>query len=264
MSTIRLSCPHCETDLELDAAFAGAVARCGQCQAMISIPAEPTPRDHNALPPTQPSARRRSTPWLIAGVLTGLSAAIVVAVGVFVLLTHDDPNRIDAGQAMVDTLGYDPSVNPFTVDTPNALGVPLRRGAVVVIDSSNSARDWFDVVGKHAVLQQDDDLSVVIAQETRSNVRDSRSLLMQASGLADAVQAAEQVVALQPSMIVWITSEPMDYKATDIVKALDKPISVIHIDRADATARSMAEDTGGTYIELDSAQILDWHRAATR
>ncbi|MEM0914711.1 MAG: hypothetical protein AAGK09_08875 [Planctomycetota bacterium] len=265
MSTIRLSCPHCETDLELDAAFAGAIARCGQCQAMISIPAEPTPSDDDAPPPTQPSARRRSTPWLIAGVLTGLSAALVVAVGVFVLLTHDDPNRIDAGEAMVDTVGYDPSVNPFTLGTPNALGVPLRRGALIVLDTSASADPWLAPTWQQLSLSGTGDLkSLLVATEAGPREASEIAALSGGGGLADAQAAAEEVARRDPSMVVWITSEPLNHRAVELLRRLEVPIGVITIDRRDDEAEALADATQGRYVELDSGQILDWHRAATR
>ncbi|MEM9789475.1 MAG: hypothetical protein AAF842_03610 [Planctomycetota bacterium] len=262
MSTIRLACPRCQTALELDAAFAGSVARCGQCQAMIAVPTEP---QQAAATTAKPAPRRKkSTPWLLAGLITGVGAALILGGGVLVLANRDDPNAIDTNEAITDTLGYDPSVNPFTLRTPNALGVPLKRGAVVVIDASASARDWLPAaVAQVANATEGDRATGWIATESAVETIDASSVPV-AAGLANASAASQRVAGLSPSMVVWVSGEPLAPDAEDRLAELDVPVSLILIDRDDFAAEALAEDSGGRYVELDSGQVLDWQRAAGR
>lgn len=263
MSTIRLACPRCKTTLELDAAFAGSVARCGQCQAMIAVPAEAEPSAEAPPAAARPRKKgKKSTPWLVAGLLTGVSAAVILGLGVLILASRDDPNAIDTGEAIVDTLGYDPSVNPFTLRSPNALGVPLRRDAVVVIDGSVSAEAWLAA----AIAQvADAATNATTLLATESGVEPIAAATSPvAQGLADASAAAERAAQASASMVVWITGEPLDYAVTDRLTGLGVPIGVIQVDRVDRSAEALAEDSGGRYVELDSGQILDWQRDAER
>jgi len=212
-----------------------------------------------------PAPRRKkksATPWLLAMLVFGLSAIVVLAVAIIVVSNRDD-GEVDRGEAITETLGYDPAANPFTLGRANALGVPLRRDAVVVLDASRSADEWLG----HATAQLEgpsglgDSHTLVVATESGPRPYQPGETL-RGQGLADAAVTAASLADRSPEQVVWITAEPLAPATVDALTALGAPVSVIQIDRRDAPAEFLAEDTGGRYIELYPGQLRAWRDAA--
>jgi len=213
---------------------------------------------------TVASARKKksATTWLLAALVFGLSAIVVLSVAVYVVANRDD-GEVDRGEAMTETLGYDPAANPFTLGQPNALGVPLRRGAVVVLDASRSADEWLG----HATAQLTggsgltDRHALIVATE-----QGPRPLLpgedLRGRGLADADAAATAAAERDPRQVVWITAEPLATDTIDTLASIGVPVSVVQFDQRDAAAERLAEDNGGRYVELYPDQLRVWRQAA--
>lgn len=87
---VHLNCPQCGKELHIDAGFRGAVARCDQCHALISVPkkgaAASVAEANSVRRPRQPGAlgeaaappeptRRRGLWITLALVLVGIASA---------------------------------------------------------------------------------------------------------------------------------------------------------------------------------------------
>ena len=63
MPNIRVTCPACNTTLELDAQYAGQEVECGSClQVFVATPPAPKPPVIRGVPPTKPAPRRGPPP----------------------------------------------------------------------------------------------------------------------------------------------------------------------------------------------------------
>ena len=60
-ATIELDCPGCVEELELDAGFAGGVARCSNCGTLMTVPADRHARPERLVRPERPGAPARAS-----------------------------------------------------------------------------------------------------------------------------------------------------------------------------------------------------------
>ncbi len=87
---VHLNCPQCRKELHIDAGFRGAVARCDQCHALISVPKKGStasvaeassvrrPRQPGALaePALPPRTSRRGLMITLALAIIGVASAV--------------------------------------------------------------------------------------------------------------------------------------------------------------------------------------------
>lgn len=217
--TIELACPGCVEELELDAGFAGGVARCSSCGTLMTVPAErharperlirperpgATPRaqrppqptapsarpDRPAAPGTQPTAapmastdelpevtqasadeagvyttesgrtvrieqgsriatarKRRTGVRITTGVIFGGLVLLIVGLciwgAVALLQSMNNPGDDNFDALALQTFPYVASRNPLLMEEPNLLGLAIRDGTVVVVDTGKSG-EWLD------------------------------------------------------------------------------------------------------------------------
>jgi hypothetical protein len=320
MANLELECPGCQSLLELDAGFAGGVCRCFKCGTLMSVPTDDAAeRGAQALRrparPDQPArtgqtqhsgsfvtadgrsiqldagqvvtarARRSTTRTVTAVVFFALVLIIAgVAVGVFVLLVQPPPS-VPADQATRQTLGYDPVANPYTLSSPNVLGLPLRGDTAVVVEASGAARSYLDAVNAALRLGLtqfgDDRVRLVYATADGPAVLDAAARPTRAITATAVAELQEQVrprgvvelrialaEALQPGVDHLVLILPHRIEASDLREALSTVIAapatidIIHIDAPEPALRQIAETNGGRYLPLTSTQLADWYRAA--
>ncbi|MEM6333044.1 MAG: hypothetical protein AAF823_06860 [Planctomycetota bacterium] len=216
---------------------------------------ETSPSETNK-PPASPRKPAKQA-WLLAALAFGVSLLIALTV-LLVVVGSGGPRELDEGEAIEATLGYDPSVNPFALNRPNALGVAAPSGTAVVVDASNSARAWLDDVATQLV---DAGIQPTLITED-GPVELQPGETPQARGLGDAGEALAAVLRDSPRRVVWITSEPVAPQLAAYVEEAGIPVSVVAIGRSDLAAETLAEFTGGQYVRLSTEQIREWRDAA--
>lgn len=186
---IELTCPQCQSELEIDEGFRGGVCRCFKCGTLMTVPDEPqTQRAERLDRPDLPEGARPQTPAPAAGayrtssgrtvelsrtqvlqvptarkrrmgVRIGTMAAVILLVllafgaviyGGYLLLRPK--LAVDPTTARLEEFGYDAAVNPFTLNKPNFMGIAATSSPVVFMsDSSAAMRSQLDLV-KQAML----------------------------------------------------------------------------------------------------------------
>lgn len=318
MATLELECPGCSALLELDAGFAGGVCRCSSCGTLMTVPSDseqgaqalhrPARPDRPARPgePAPPQTwvtdsgqsielseaqivtarRRRSvirslTTLVFLGVLLLVAAA---AAWVFFAFMAGRNEGLAPDQVVTETLGYDPQTNPYTLESPNVLGLPLTEPTAVVVEASRGSRNWLAAV--NVALQRGlsrmspTPVMLIYAaadgpsafhdqpQPTRSLAQHEMAAFQDrfdARGGADVSAAVEWALHTGVKHLVLILPREVDPAQFDAIAdqlGEDVSLDLIHLNGRDAAARTLAEQTGGRYIPLSDAQLADWYRAA--
>lgn len=306
---IHLQCPQCHAKFDLDAAFAAGVCRCPSCAQMMKVPATP-PRLAPARPtspgassgresPSPPpdeiidliAAEPRRVPRGLVIVSVVLGALVFGGLSVFVLVQLTDSNSTPQPQVSVEQVmgGYDPAINPFLLEAPNLLGVPLQGRSAALVDASGTSRRWFglikDVIAASFLrLPAANKLQLVFWSETGPVVfpadgpsgsptdtmqAELESLLaeLSASGQADPAPALKAALAAAPGQLVIVTSQPMERGQIQAVAQLLEPhpnvrLDVVAIDLDLPELAELAHAHRGIYVSLPQQRLETWFREA--
>lgn len=321
-AVLELECPSCGVNLELDRGFAGGVCRCFDCGTLMTVPADPvqqvpeqlvrpdTPggpaRPESPVAPaaedqtyttvsgqvvrvsadTVPTARRRRTGVRVttAIVFAIFVLMIVGACVAAVVVLMAGPSTPDAAEIVIDQFGYDPSANPYTLDTPNVLGLPIDGPTSIIVDASGSSRPWLRLVQDQLVAGLTGHVSqtpvqLIYAGEPEPvSLRDGPVPLAQidrealiafqddqrARGVAPLGLAIALAVNGTPARVVLITGQTLYGADADTVveplRAAGAAVDVIDIGGNNDAFRALADTTGGHYVALAERDLQDWYR----
>ncbi len=232
-----------------------------------------------------PTARRRRTGVRVttAAVFIVIVLAIVGAcVGAIVVLVSGPPAP-DATASAVEQFGYDPSVNPYTLQSPTIVGLPITASTAVIVDASGASRGWLELVqdqlnlgltrpGKAAAVRlvyaaEPDPRA--FAARTASGSDPERLASFQsefrARGVAPLGDAVTMALDQSPERIVLITGQTFYGSDADaFVEPLREAavqVDVIDVGGDNDALRDLAESTGGRYVALAERDLQDWYRA---
>lgn len=231
-----------------------------------------------------PTARRRRTGVRITtAVVFSLFVLLIIGACVgAVLVLMAGPPKPDAAEIAIEQFGYDSSVNPYTLETPNVVGLPIEVSTAVIVDASGSSRGWLSLIqdqlnlgltrpGKAAsvrLVYALDPVPEVFAardasqpdEEGLKNFQDQ----FRARGVAPIDAAIALAVEGSPRRIVLVTGRAFYGADADAVTAplfaADIPIDVIDIGGDNEALRDVADATGGRYVALAERDLQDWYR----
>ncbi len=257
-------------------------------------PSAPKPPDKKTtLTPAQTHAVERAKGKRHLAIQVSLIAAFVAIIAMSVLaitavvrhqIRHATPKNNTPG--LVVKFDYDSTANPYLMDKPNVLGIPLSPRTVVVIDASSASRKWLGLV-KDAILAGSNfdtsavTLMLVVGTEDRQAVfpesftklirlprEDLRTFLnsILAFGVTDPVNAVRTALTTKPDQFVLITSQELPREHVNAIRGLLKASPSTRFDAVliDAQAIDLLSITslrGGQYITLSTQQITDWRYA---
>jgi hypothetical protein len=323
---IQISCPNCNAALEIDSGFAGGICRCFNCGTLMTVPRDPDTEASEAVrqddrpdrpdaPPGQaasakatfvttsgrtlsldaqtvnrvPTARRRRVGVRI-GVIGGfvvVAIALVVALVALVANLVKESAPPSARQITTETLGYDPQANPFKLDQPNVMGLPMPEGSIIiVVDTGARMTRHLAIVtdmlaGNTATLGADHRLTILLPHETEplgipesglvpadqlvpDDMAEQMAQLLP-GGLADILQSVEQALERSPDRLMLITATvPRPNSLARLERLLgqtDAKLDVVLIDSHSRVLTNLAEISGGRYIELPAGQLTQWYQS---
>lgn len=184
--------------------------------------------------------------------------------------------------------GYDPQVNPFLLETPNVLGLPVNlQGTAVVLDTSVAGRLWLgnaaDAVmqGLTADRYENTPLAVQVffARESNADVvpQTREPLNTQTRGqLKDALAAARPfgvarlaaafslAAQSKPAQIILVTGQAIDsslpasFKAALAESSPQVQFDVVYLGQEPGTLGELTAAHRGSFVQLPASQLGDW------
>ncbi len=178
---INLTCPNCETELELDEGFRGSVCRCFNCKTLITVPHDPDgevvsgvagegrpsrPGDSGLLDPDdpvleridgdsereRPAVRRRTKKEANMAAMWIMVVSTLVAIGGVGGLAYywfgpnsSEKKEPEVNKPEVETAGE--LANPFTLGKANVFGIEIGDGEKVVVTFDGTRSE-----GRHRYL----------------------------------------------------------------------------------------------------------------
>jgi len=203
-------------------------------------------------------------------------------VGAVVLVINSTGGEDLTESRYEDVFGYDPDVNPFTLDRPNVLGLPLSDDAVIVLDTSRSP--WLPTVVDGLIrglkpVASGDRVAIALAKEgaptllpgeakgwsdelAKQAVEQLRE--MRPVGRAELPPAVQAAVEREPGQIILITGQVLYYDQIGTLESAlkDKGIKleVISVGTDNPELAALAESHGGRLIEFSPSRLNGWYR----
>ncbi len=235
-----------------------------------------------------PTARGKRAGVRVATALVFFAViAAVLAICLFaVYMLVTGPTGPAPSQAVVQEFGYDPDINPYLLEKPNVVGLPLGRKTVILVDASASSREWLgpvqDMLAKGLTRGPAGSVQLIYATESKPRLYPEQmtpTAELSASGLDTFQQqiTARGEAPLQPSLaesakaapdtLILITGH--DLRRND-VEAVTQTLDQIPDARFDAVLigadafdlEDLAAARDGHYLSLGVEQIARWYRDA--
>jgi len=223
---------------------------------------------------------------ILVSVIGIIILSLIVLIFAFSGFVHYQANRPPPGHQTPQqrvTFEYDPNTNPYLLDKPNLLGIPISPKTVMVVETSQNSRPWLGLV-KNAILTGTNfDSSVVAIQlvfatadgvvifpdkpETLDQLdRDSlRSQLNQilSMGNVNSAAALQRALGPQPEQLILVTGqkplpETIRHLQTLLKLLPDARFDAVLIDTQSTSMISLPRDRGGQYITLSAKQLQNW------
>ncbi|MHC4994859.1 MAG: hypothetical protein ACYTGQ_07385 [Planctomycetota bacterium] len=173
---LHITCPQCESGLEVDEGFRGGVCRCSQCGSLLTVPDEKGPQIVESLgrpdvpdgavasPDTYqtksgrkltlskdelseiPVAKRHRPGVRLATMAAVLVLMAGILAGFFAVTSamFSGPEPVDVAAIYQDVFHI--VDNPYLTDTPSFMGLPVANRTIFMIDGSATMRDYLDLL----------------------------------------------------------------------------------------------------------------------
>ncbi len=232
-----------------------------------------------------PTARKIKRPAVRATVVLVfvlvMAAIVSVCASALMILLHGAPEASWQPGSEKILADYDPSMNPFEIEMPNIVGLPIGKKSVVVVDTSSDGRVWLGVV-KDMIQDGTDhqltgmEFQLVISSEgsasvfppqpqpmieiDRAGLRDFLAGFI-AMGQPDLPKAIDVAMTSNPTQVILITGRQLDRGAIEsITKVLElTPGTQFDMLLIDANVTPAVQDLVRRYngrCEKVSAQML--------
>lgn len=241
-------------------------------------------RVHASAIPT--ASKRKIARWTTYALFGGFILLLVVAVGLAAMvLLQPPPDARDLREGVIETFSYDADANPFTLDKPNALGLPLRKSTVVVVDTSAASEPWLQSVkdalaaglGGHEGGSQVDLIYATmygpvtlnrglasVGGITRDAIASFQSQVT-AKGEASLSKAVAMAMERSPSHVIIIAGSPPDDAAAIEVALSKNPelvVDALAVGRDVLELEDLARRFNGRYQLITDTRLSEWRDAA--
>ncbi len=225
-------------------------------------------------------AIRAATVVVFVAVIGGVLGLCGLAA--YLLVTQPTAEEIAAAR-YVETFTYDASANPYAIEAPNLLGLPLSNRVAVVLDSAGihaGPRAALGGVLVDGLSRQADAVRVsVFVAENGGSVQtlvhreplDAVNAGAVGAAWADTADsgvsplgaAVELAMADQPGIVIVVVGRELNDEETDVIAALIPEEGVrfdaLLIDVDSFALEDLARRTGGHYVTLDSEfDLVGW------
>jgi hypothetical protein len=311
---LHITCPQCDSELEVDDGFRGGVCRCSQCGSLLTVPDEKGPQIVESLGRPDapegasvapdiyqtasgrkltlseddlshiPVAKRHRPGVRLATMVAVLAVMAGILIGFFALTSamFSGPKTVDATALYKDV--FQIVDNPYLLDEPAFMGLPVSARTVFMVDTSATMRDFLDFL-KPAITHSFQTLGANEAQVVFWNEQtptvwpefpmsgdqiESAELLealqpVTASGAVAAIDGVSRALMSKPDLVILVARQmPDDPAEADAVAErflkAGAPLIAILIDGSDDRLKDLAEKSGGSYIELTSGELRLWYQ----
>ena len=221
-------------------------------------------------------------------VVFGLIVAGILAAGIWAMVIMMSGPEVEPipERDMVTTFAYDADANPYILDKPNMLGLPIGAKTLIVIDASGASEGWLDDVTQAAarglsrsgsraqvrLLYATSDTPVdatggfdtvgdIDALDVRSSAAGVQARA--AAKLRDALATTDAGV----THVILVTGRTFNDKAADeLATALNGApnaiVDVVAIDNWPPALEDLARDRRGRFVKLLPAQLKTWEAEA--
>ncbi len=329
---IQITCPQCESELQIDPGFAGGICRCFNCGTLMTVPENPAQQeaemvrqarpDRPDVPGAEaapagsltylttsgrqinltavdltrvPTAKKRRLGVRVGVVVVFIALVLAMLVGLIVLIGNvlrtieqdtPTPGQVieeQAGRIAAQSLGYDPQANPFLLERPNVLGLPVAHPTVVVIDASAAMSRQFDLLKaliplNLQTLDPDTPVQVLVAAEEQitalpetlkpagevdmASLTERLEAIWPGGGL-NLRPAIDRAFAAQPQQMIVIASlVPGEEQLSALPERLagrQIKCNAVIFGQSSAALEEAAKASGGHYIEMSAGQVGIWY-----
>lgn len=270
-----------------EAAGAGEGAEQTDSQTYLTESGRRVEIEAGAVIPTAQKRKRPAVRATVAAVFAAVMGVMVVGClfALWVLVVNPvDPNRRPGEEILTQ---YDPGANPYRLEKPNVVGLPLRLRAAVVIDTSIESREWLGLV-KEAVTRGSGfemswvSLQVVLGVDGGAEAYPDEPVALRdleaeglkrffsgqlARGRADLAEAVDRALQGRPQQVVLILGRDLGAIELDKIRQMLKARSGVEFDvlmigwPITPEIDSLKSEAGGKRVHLPLQRLKDWHRA---
>ncbi len=219
----------------------------------------------------------------VVSIFVLLSGIILGAVSILYHYQTSLSARQNEPPDLLVDFAYDPGANPYQLDNPNFLGLPLSRRTAVVIDAPASSSLWLGLVKEALMAGTDFDTQAVSVQLIFANpeqhsvfpdaptslVHLSRNDIRQylnshlASGQTNPIKAMRSALSTKPAQLLLVTGQTFSAPQINALRKLLKKASAIRFDAVLIGTHSMDVQTltvnhKGQYVTLSPQQLNAW------
>lgn len=241
--------------------------------------------------PVPTAARKRAavrvtTMVLFFGVIAVI-LGLVVAAGLVLLKSDAGPPREDV--ADLQDFIYDDHQNPWLLDPPNVLGMPLGLSTAIVVDASADSDGWLPAANDaivHGLTRADSRAEITLIYTsgaghtqmagspapigglTAPDIREFQSRVSP-GGQPDLNAAISAAVDPGPSQVLLVCGRRLDrdeikrMRAT-VEAAPQTVFSVVMIEQPNSALDGLADVTGGQSGMVPASRLREWRDSAGR
>ena len=229
--------------------------------------------------------KRKVIRGTIITVFIGVMLIIVVgtALAVYFATKSETPDEIESYEVHG---AFDASINPYKLNSPNFLTIPLRRKTVVAIDSSESSSRWISamraaVVSAATKIPSGGLFQVIIWGEQGYTAFPSEPKPMDSTAIAELEKFLDGVIARGDASPLTAVEKAMESQPEQIILVTGKMLNRIQIEnigellgeaklKFDAVTldtellelETLTKKKNGRYINLPTSQLTEWYKAA--
>ena len=232
---------------------------------------------------------RRQGVRITTMVIFGLIVAAILGAGVWAMVIMLSAPEVEPipQRDMVTTFPYDQDANPYTLDKPNMLGLPIGAKTLIVIDASEASKGWLDDVTDaaarglsrsgsgaearllYATQGEATDATggyVTVGYIDAGDVR-SAGGKVKPTGTAKLEDALAAVAEDEASNVILVTGQnfknPQAAKLAAALKAAPNAIvDIVAIDHWPPALNDLARDHHGRFVKLQSSTLKTWRAEA--
>jgi len=195
----------------------------------------------------------------------------------YAVVHNDDPTQFT----------YTRSANPFTLEQPNVVGLPIHGTVAIVIDTRSSSRDWIEPLAEMVgagLSRPGSEAKVLVfragddgVQSFRGNAVAPATVTPQALGafvgetrgtgdvgVAEGIRRAMQA---QPDMLVVVMGQPSGSDMSDLEQAMAEvgsvELNVVLVSGYSDALRDLLKTMDNSrLISLTTSDLLDWQEDA--
>ncbi len=233
---------------------------------------------------------RRTGVRITTTIVFSLIVAAMLGAGIWamvVMMSASDAGEPLPPRSMVTLFPYDREVNPYTLDKPNMVGLPIGERTLIVVDASDASGGWLEDMTEAAakgLSRVGSTAQVRLIYATAGGSVDATGGYIEvgnwsaadlrkaggkakAGGVADLEGVLAEASTGEITHVILITGRKFNADsagriASSLGRAAQARVDVVTIDNFPPSLGDLARDRRGEWVKLLPSQLATWRKAA--